>query len=149
MLKLSFSVLGVAAMVIGAMIFVLGADTTGQAFTALLRIVVPDTPRLTDLAGPDVDSELRFYAVLWAAYGAAALWVAQALPERIALLRMMLGVFWLGGIGRVISYFVAGAPHPLFIVLMWIEIILAPALFALSYRRLAQESGHVSNRHNR
>lgn len=135
MLKFLFSALGITAMAIGTMMFVLGAETTGQAFAALLRIVVPDAPRLTGLTGPDLDSELRFYAVLWVAYGATAFWVAQALPERIKLLSLMLGIFWLGGIGRVISYFAVGVPHPLFVVLMWIEITAAPALFALSFKR--------------
>jgi hypothetical protein len=49
----------------------------------------------------------------------------------------MLVVFWLGGVGRVISYFAVGAPHPLFSVLMWIEIALPIALLALSYRSKA------------
>jgi hypothetical protein len=53
----------------------------------------------------------------------------------MTLLRLMLGIFLLGGIGRVISYFAVGAPHPLFVVLMWIEVAASPALLALSFMR--------------
>lgn len=133
MLRIASSLLGFAALAIGAAIFVVGPDATSQTFAAILRTVAPGTPRVTGLSSADADSELRFYAVLWMAYGAVALWAARALPQRIALLRLMLGVFWMGGIGRVISYFAVGAPHPLFLVLMWIEIALPALLLALSY----------------
>ena len=133
-LKITFSLLGIAALVIGGMIFAIGPDATGQIFAAMLRVALPGTPHLAGLAGADVDSEMRFYAVLWMAYGGAALWVVRALPKRMDLLRVMLGVFWFGGLGRVISYFAAGAPHPLFLLLMWIEIALPLVLIALSYK---------------
>lgn len=133
--RIAVSLLGVTALVIGAMDFAMGPEATGDAFAALLRAVAPETPNLMGLSGANIDSEMRFYAVLWMAYGAVALWVARALPERIALLRLLLVVFWMGGLGRVISYFAVGAPHPLFVVLMWIEIALPPVLIALSYKR--------------
>ncbi len=132
-LRIAFSILGIAALLIGGLIFAIGPAATGQVFAALLRLVMPGTPPLVGLGGADIDSEMRFYAVLWMAYGWAALWVARALPKRMDLLRLMLGIFWLGGVGRVISYLAIGAPHPLFIVLMWVEIALAPVLMALSY----------------
>jgi len=133
-LRIAFSLLGLAALVIGGMIFAIGPDATGQVFAAVLRVVLPGTPQLAGLVGADVDSEMRFYAVLWMAYGGLALWVVRDLPKRMNLLRLMLGIFWLGGLGRVISYFAVGAPHPLFLVLMWIEITLPFVLIALSYK---------------
>jgi hypothetical protein len=140
MLKFAFSLLGLAALLIGGMIFVVGPDVTGQAFATILRFAAPGTPRVTGLSGADIDSEMRFYAVLWMAYGAAALWIAQSLPARVVLLRLMLGIFWLGGLGRLISYLAVGAPHPLFSVLMWIELVLPPALLVLSYRGAGRAS---------
>jgi hypothetical protein len=132
-LRIIFSVLGLAAMLIGGMIFVIGPDATGQNFAAVLRIALPGTPSLDGLVGADIDSEMRFYAVLWMAYGGLALWVVRDLPNQMKMLRLMLCVFWLGGLGRVLSYFAVGAPHPLFLVLMWVEIALPPVLIALSY----------------
>jgi hypothetical protein len=133
-LRIAVSFLGLAALLIGGMIFVIGPDATGQIFAAVLRVALPETPQLDGLVGADVDSEMRFYAVLWMAYGGVAMWVVRALPKRMNLLRAMLGVFWLGGLGRVLSYFAIGAPHPLFLVLMWVEIALPPVLIALSYQ---------------
>lgn len=140
MLKIAFALLGLAALVIGGMIFVVGPEATGQIFAAILRVAAPRTPPVTGLSGADIDSEMRFYAVLWMAYGAVALWVARSPTKRMTLLRLMLGVFWLGGLGRLVSYFAVGAPHPLFSVLMWIEIVLPPVLLALSYRGARQTS---------
>lgn len=133
-LRIAFTILGSAALAIGGLIFAIGPAMTGQIFATMIRVVMPAAPPLVDLGGADVDSEMRFYAVLWMAYGGAALWVARALPMRMRLLRLMLVTFWLGGVGRVVSYLAVGAPHPLFIVLMWIEIALPPVLMALSYR---------------
>jgi len=133
-LRIAFSFLGLAALIIGAMIFALGPNTTGQVFAAMLRVVIPSAPPLSGLGGANIDSEMRFYAALWMAYGGTALWVARALEMRIHLLRLMLFVFFLGGVGRGISYLIAGAPHLLFVALMWIEIGLPPLLIALSYR---------------
>lgn len=132
-LKIAFSLLGATAMAIGGSIFVIGPQATGQIFAAVLHVVSPDLSPLIALTGADIDSEMRFYSVLWMAYGAIALWVAQALPQRVVLLRLMLCLFLLGGIGRAISYFVVGAPHLLFVVLMWIEIVLSPVLMLLSF----------------
>lgn len=135
MLKMAFSALGIAAIAIGGLIFAFGPEATGRIFTAVLQLMAPETAPVTGLGGADIDSEMRFYAALWMAYGVVALWVARALPQRIAILRIMLGVFWLGGLGRVISYFAVGAPHPLFALLMWIEIALPPLLIGLSLQK--------------
>lgn len=133
-LRISFALLGCAALAIGGMIFTVGPDATGRAFTTALQLVASDTPQLTGLRGPDIDSEMRFYAVLWMAYGGLALWVARSLAQQMNLLRLMLAIFMLGGLGRAVSYIAAGAPHPLFVVLMWTELILPPILLALSFR---------------
>ncbi len=132
-LKIAFSLLGVTALAIGGLIFVIGPQATGQIFVAALQVVSPDVPPLIALTGADIDSEMRFYSVLWMAYGAIALWIAQALLQRVVLLRLMLCLFLLGGIGRAISFFLVGAPHLLFVVLMWIEIVLPPFLILLSF----------------
>jgi|CXWL01.1.fsa_nt_gi hypothetical protein len=133
-LRIAFSILGSAALIIGGLIFLIGPAVTGEIFATMLRLLMPGAPPSVGLSGADVDSEMRFYAVLWMAYGGAALWVSRALPERMHLLRLMLVIFLLGGVGRVISFFAAGVPHPLFIVLMWIEIVLPIVSLAPSYR---------------
>ena len=132
-LKIAFSLLGSAALAIGGMIFVIGPQSTGEIFARVLGIIWPNASPPVVLGGADIDSEMRFYAVLWMAYGGTALWVARALHQRIGLLRLMLCIFLLGGVGRAISYVVVGVPHLLFIVLMWIEILLPSVLMLLSF----------------
>jgi hypothetical protein len=141
LLRTSFGLLGLAALAIGLMNFMLGPGATAGAFADMLRLGAPDLPPMSGLAVANADSEMRFYSVLWMAYGAIALWVVRDHPRRMGVLRGMLAIFWLGGLGRVISHFAAGPPHLLFQVLMWIELVLPPALFALSCIRLRAAPG--------
>ena len=135
MLRTAFALLGLAAIGIGVMIFLLGPSLTADAFAGALHAIAQTPARVDGLDGANIDSEMRFYAVLWIAYGFLALWVARALEARLAWLRIMLFVFFVGGVGRALSLFVLEAPHPLFSVLMWIELLLPPALVGLSYAR--------------
>ncbi|MBK8543996.1 MAG: DUF4345 domain-containing protein [Caulobacteraceae bacterium] len=129
-------------MIIGGLIFLIGPAVTGEIFTTMLRVFMQDAPPSVGLSGADVDSEMRFYAVLWMAGSGVALWVSRAIQERMRLLRWMLVIFWLGGIGRVISYFANGAPHPpIHLVLMWVEVVLPIVLLALTYPGAKAASG--------
>lgn len=133
--QFSLAALGAAALVIGGMVLLFGPALTADLFASGLSLVAP-VPRPVQLAGVDVDSEMRFYAVLWAAYGLVLIRVSQSLPRRLVLAQAMLGVFFVGGLGRVISTLAFGAPHPIFQVLMWIELafplILAPISLEIS-----------------
>lgn len=133
MLKIGFTLLGMSAVAIGAMIFILGPAATGNLFASALSMMVQTPSRIDGLAGPNTDSEMRFYSALWIAYGLIALWVSRSLAHRMVWLRAMLAIFFLGGVGRAISYLAVGAPHPLFVALMWIELILPAVLVGLSY----------------
>lgn len=127
--------LGTAALLIGGMILLFGPALTTNLFAGGLSLFAP-VARTVQLSSVDFDSEMRFYAVLWAAYGIVMIRVSQLLPRRILLAQAMLGVVFVGGLGRAISAIVVGPPHPLFQVLMWIELvtplILAPLSFEIS-----------------
>ncbi|HPE48535.1 MAG TPA: DUF4345 family protein [Hyphomonas sp.] len=125
--------LGIAAMLIGAMMFLLGPAATGHAFAVLLDAVARTGTDLAGLAAANTDSELRFYAVFWFVYGIFALRVARRLPDSIGQARLLLGLFLLGGVGRVLSLGAAGTPHPLFVVLMGTELVLPVALIGISF----------------
>ena len=131
-LRFAMVLLAGAALLIGGLIFVLGPSATGDAFTTALQVAAPDVVPLTGLRGPDIDSEMRFYSVLFIAYGGAGLWALRSFQERLGLVRLILAIFMLGGMGRAVSYVSVGAPHPLFVVLMWIELLAPPILLALS-----------------
>jgi Domain of unknown function (DUF4345) len=78
-----------------------------------------------------MDSELRFYAVLWGAYGIVTIRTARGLPQGLNRVPWLALVFLLGGIGRALSLFSVGTPHPFFTTLMVIEIALPIALVGL------------------
>lgn len=144
-LRAVFSLLALAALAIGAMIFTLGPSVTAAAFATVLSLIAQTPDSVDGLSGANIDSEMRFYSVLWIAYGGLALWVVNSLEARLAWLRVMLAIFLLGGIGRVISHFTVGAPHPLFTVLMCVELALPPFLIALSYARPRRANIHAGD----
>lgn len=133
--QVSIAALGAAAVAVGGMIFLFGPAFTGDVFASGLSLVTP-MPRPVQLGGVDVDSEMRFYAVLWVAYGLVLIRVSQSLPQRMLLAQAMLGVFFVGGLGRVLSALAFGLPHPLFQVLMWIELAVPLLLAPLSMERV-------------
>jgi Domain of unknown function (DUF4345) len=57
--------------------------------------------------------------------------VAHDLPRNIRYVPVFAILFFVGGIGRAISYATVGAPHPVFTLLMWIELVLPPILLVL------------------
>jgi len=128
--------LGIAAILIGAMIISLGELPTLHFFESsyafMLRqavILEPETVSTT------IDNEFRFYAVLWFCYGLWGLRIARKIESEISLIPAFFGIFFLGGIARALSVFSVGEPHPLFILLMFIEFLI-PILAGVFYFRL-------------
>ena len=83
-------------------------------------------------AGQTVDSRERFYGGLFAGYGAAWLWVAAQRPIPARPVRWLTAVFWLGGMGRLLSLGVAGRPQSFQLLLTGIEVALPPVLLGLA-----------------
>ncbi len=138
-LKALFYGLGLAAIGIGAGIFFTGPQAVAGFFAAVLAAlfagpfsVAPDSwPR-------DADNELRFYAVFWLAWGVCLVRAARDLAAWAKALPILIGLFFLGGVGRMVSQLQLGAPHPLFVVLMAVELALPPVMFALLRARRPQ-----------
>ncbi|MEK7266186.1 MAG: DUF4345 domain-containing protein [Pseudomonadota bacterium] len=121
--------LGAAAVVIGTGIFLLGPAHVAN----LISFVLYTTGGAGDALGaPDTDNEIRFYSVLWIAFGVIAIRAARVLPQSLGLARLLLAIFFAGGAGRALSLSSVGAPHPLFVLLMWTELLASPALLLLS-----------------
>ena len=133
-LRILLAVLGVAALLIALSNLFLGptltASTAEQAFDTVTGHQGPLTPTWP----PTMDNELRFYSALWGAYGILLLATARDLDTRLWLVPWLAAVFFAGGLGRAISWAQVGAPHPLFLSLMAIELILPP-IFMLLYAR--------------
>jgi len=86
---------------------------------------VPDAGNFT----ATLDSEDRFYAALFFGFGIAMIWSARDLLSRRKILGFLLGLFFLGGLARILSVLAIGWPHPMFIVLGALELILPPILW--------------------
>jgi hypothetical protein len=121
-------VLGLSAILIGLSIFLTGAPHTSEITTQLYDHLTGISHGSAPLDGPTVDSELRFYAPFWMAYGAMLIATASKLKLYLNRVPLLSAVFFAGGVGRGLAYVFTGPPHPAFVVLMATEFVL-PVIF--------------------
>ncbi|MFK3735178.1 DUF4345 domain-containing protein [Streptomyces sp. NPDC088090] len=108
--------MGIAAVAIG-LLHVLGGNA-----------VIPGAQD----AGATIDSLGRFFGAIFAGYGLAWIRAARQTPVPAAAVRVLAGVFLLGGLGRLLSIAVAGRPQGFQLVLMALELALPPVYFWLA-----------------
>jgi hypothetical protein len=89
-------------------------------------------------ANPAVESELRFYAAFYVAYGLAALRVAPCADRDTTTVRALAGALLLAGLGRVGGWLAAGRPDRLQVALLVIELGAPPATVAWQARLAAR-----------
>ena len=82
-----------------------------------------------------VDNELRFFSVFWIAYGAFCFWVARNIQEQKNFIPLIATVFFLSGIGRLISILLIGLPSSILIPPMILELVM-PIVMYVIYRKL-------------
>jgi hypothetical protein len=124
-------ILGVSAIGIGASILAFGPTQVSWTFEHAYDAISTWRGQLSARWAPTMDSELRFYAPLFAAFGVLCLRAAYDARVASSLTPWLALVFFIGGLGRAVSWLAVGAPHPLFVMLMWIELVLPPILLAL------------------
>lgn len=90
------------------------------------------------LANPVLESELRFYATYYVAFGLAALRVAPRADRDANAVRALAGTLFLSGLARAGGWLAAGRPHRLQRTLLAIELALPPTMIALSARASAR-----------
>lgn len=130
-LRILLAGLGLAALVIGSSIWSLGAQNVARTCeTAFAELTGWSGPLSSDWP-PTMDSEMRFYAAIWGAYGVALVIVARDLPRRLDMVPWLAATFFLGGVGRVFSWVQVGAPHPFFQLLMAMELAIPPLFVGL------------------
>jgi hypothetical protein len=83
---------------------------------------------------PTVDSELRFYAPYWIAYGALCFWVSRDLGARLEWVLPIAVVLFFSGLGRALSLLLVGPPATMFLAIMAFEIVFPLLLLALKAR---------------
>jgi len=75
-----------------------------------------------------VDSDLRFYAVWWAASGVALLRATPRVERETAAVQTACATMFLGGVARLLAARTSGRPHPLFQALTVVELVTPPIL---------------------
>lgn len=80
-----------------------------------------------------LDNEDRFYATLFVGFGVAMAWSGRDLAHRSAVFHFLLAVFFAGGLSRLVSIAAVGPPHPLFLILGGVELVM-PVLMVLWHR---------------
>ncbi len=117
-----------------------------QAFLVLFGVIVIGISLAHLAVGPDAiiggtdvnptsDDEDRFYAGLFLAYGVALLWCARDVQRKRVYVNLLATVFFVGGIGRLLAVVLVGAPHPFYVALLVLELVL-PVLMVLAAARV-------------
>jgi hypothetical protein len=87
-----------------------------------------------ELANPVVESELRFYAAFYVAYGLVALRIAPRADRDASAVRAFAAALFLAGLARVGGWRAVGKPHKLQLTLLVIELAAPPTLVAWQAR---------------
>jgi hypothetical protein len=90
---------------------------------------IPMTPKNLVL-----DSNLRFFSGVWLALGLTAIWLVPSIETKAGTFRVVWGMMFCGGIGRIISMLLTGIPPALFVFFATIEVAGAPLAIFWQYR---------------
>jgi hypothetical protein len=71
-----------------------------------------------------MDSEDRFYATLFGAYGLALLWCVKDVERKSTVVYFLALTFLAGGIARLISIAAVGLPNTFFIAMTALELLI-------------------------
>lgn len=118
---------------VGMSFYVLGPDTTFGLLLELVKPFLTDPDVIVDMATPNVDSEIRTLSPFLIAYGVLVFLTAKHLRTHIYYVPHLLLLFVAAGLGRVISHLTVGTAHPLFYVLLGVEVGI-PVLLFLIYK---------------
>jgi Domain of unknown function (DUF4345) len=118
-LQIVLSVLGLIPILTGGLDLVVGANALNLAGAAI-------SPQV--LANVVLDSQIRFLGSIWLGLGIVLYWVLPQIEKQTTLFRLLLGIIFLGGIGRSISAFLIGMPPIELIAATVLELIGMPLL---------------------
>lgn len=100
----------------------------------LLGLKDPIYRSLTLPAAPILDSNLRFFGGIWLGLGLAMLWLVPTIAQQGILFRALWIAVFLGGVGRLLSLTLIGAPPASFIGFTMLELVGAPLFIYWQYR---------------
>jgi hypothetical protein len=71
-----------------------------------------------------MDSEDRFYATLFGAYGVALIWCVNDIERKSRVVYFLLATFFVGGLARLVSVAAVGAPNAFFVAMTVLELVI-------------------------
>ena len=86
---------------------------------------------------PSADSEIRFMAAFWLAYGIFTIWVVRDLAARHQFVPWIVLFLLIGAIGRILSWLMVGRPMDTLVTGTAVELIIA-GLTAVFYYQFRQ-----------
>ncbi|MBI4964105.1 MAG: DUF4345 domain-containing protein [Desulfomonile tiedjei] len=92
-----------------------------------------------------LDSNLRYFSGLWMGLGLVIFWVIPSIEQKKSIFRLISGVIFIGGIGRVISIVSMGNPSTPFILFTLLE-LLFPLLIIWQNKISSSEAGLLAER---
>ena len=81
-----------------------------------------------------MDSEDRFYATLFLAYGVAILWCVKDIERKSTVVYCLLATFFVGGLARLVSIAAVGLPNTFFVAMTTLELLIPPLAAAAQHR---------------
>jgi hypothetical protein len=81
-----------------------------------------------------IDSDMRFYALLFAAYGLTFVWCAVDIEERGRVANILGAIFFAGGLARLLAWAATGQPNWFYVVMILVELIVPLVNWALIRR---------------
>jgi hypothetical protein len=119
----------------------LGSLGLTAAAAGLVAVITgPEGQLGGERVGASIESEYRFYAALWFAYGIAALAVVPRVERATAAVCVLAGALFAAGLARALAWIEAGRPHDLYLVLLALELSI-PQLLVLWQRRVRARAG--------
>ena len=111
---------------------IIGVGGVAAVLIALLHIILgPATIPGSIPVNATMDSEDRFYATIFLAYGLALIWCVRDIETKRRVLWFLTITCFTGGIARIISALSVGLPHPFFINMTLLELSLPILIFIL------------------
>ncbi len=69
-----------------------------------------------------LDSNLRYFSGVWLGLGLILFWVIPSIERQKLVFRLLAGMIFIGGVGRVVSMLSFGTPSPLFVIFSLLEL---------------------------
>ncbi len=115
-LQVILAIIGLIALITGALGIVAGMTTNFGDFYG-----VSVSPGIE--GNIILDSNLRYFSGLWLGVGLILFWMIPSIERQKLVFRLVAGMIFIGGVGRVISMLSFGVPSPLFIAFVVLELL--------------------------